>query len=124
MIIFSLALTDPTIVLTPPLSNEAGQNVTLVCHVTVVEGLIINPNVMWRKFDGNSMVDVTETNTLTIEQETEGANTTLTLRMSPIQYSDGAVYICSAETDLRRIIVGFAAYGAASSNYSFIVTSK
>ena len=92
--------------------------------MTVVEGLIINPTVLWRKFDGNTIADVTETSTLTVEQVTEGPNTTVTLRMSPIQYSDGGLYICSAETDLRRLMPGFSAYGFASSNYTFIVTSN
>lgn len=107
--------------LNPPVSTQAGQNVTIICRVTVVEGLIRQPTVKWLKSDGNKMTEVTQTTTVT-----EGANTTLTLSLDPIQYGDGGIYICTAETDLTLIRgkPDFEAYGAASKNYTFIVTCE
>ena len=118
------ALPNPTVVITPPASTQAGHNTTLICSVTVVEGLVISPTVKWFKSDGNNIMEVTNTTWRTQQLVTVGANTTLTLLLEPTQYSDGGLYTCMAKTDLRRYKPGFRAHGAASENYSFYVTCE
>lgn len=102
--------------LTPPNSNEAGQNVTVVCTITLVEGLVPQPVIIISRQTKGVTQDITQ---LTTTEVIDSDTINKTLVLAPLTYSDGGDYSCLVEVDigLRNPLSG-------TDSFTLIVTSK
>lgn len=72
----------------------AGYNYTLICTVTLIEGLLGTPTVEWVGSDGQIVVSAEDV--IVYDPVTFGRTTNLTLFFDPIRNRDEGVYICMA----------------------------
>ena len=97
----------------------AGEMLTLTCGVTVVEGLIVDPTVIWFYSDNEAVpfgVNVTVGGVMR-----SGRKSTLVLEFSPLHTSHGGRYTCIAIIMILEI--GVYDLGGGSS-LNIIVQSK
>eukprot|EP00731_Ephydatia_muelleri_P018727 Em0011g767a len=80
-------------------STIAGSVYSLVCMVKVVDGLVVNPDVVWMK-DGGALVNGTNT---TLTRTVSGGNSTLNLTFNPLLTSHGGQYICVATMSVPQL---------------------
>ena len=85
---FFSVLPDPVLSVTTVGSTVAGQNVSLVCNVTMVTDQTPHPNIAWVKVTGGS------TALPTAIQQTTPTSTTLTLSFFPLTFSHRGLYRC------------------------------
>ena len=78
-------------------STVAGQNVSLVCNVTMVTDRTPHPNITWVKVTGGSTALPTAT------QQTTPTSTTLTLSFSPLSFSHRGLYRCVAFLNIPTV---------------------
>ena len=79
----------------------AGERSAVTCTVTVVEGLIVNPSVVWLYANGSEIItggEVTVGN-----PDVTGRVTTLNLIFSPLHTSHGGEYTCRASVNIPEI---------------------
>ena len=78
-------------------SAEAGQNLSLICTVSIEAELVERPEVRWDKVDGGSMTlpDVTT--------ETTPTTTVLTLPFTPLTFSHRGVYRCVVDLNISSV---------------------
>lgn len=72
----------------------AGYNYTLICTVTLTEGLLGTPTVKWVGRDGHLVVSAEDV--IVYDPVTSDRTTNLTLFFDPIRTRDEGVYICKA----------------------------
>ncbi len=71
------------------------------CIASVVEGLIVEPDVAWMYSDGSV---ITTEGVITVgPPEVIGNTSTLTLTISPLSTSHGGVYVCLASITIEEI---------------------
>ncbi|KAL5486725.1 hypothetical protein EMCRGX_G019242 [Ephydatia muelleri] len=80
-------------------STIAGSVYSLVCMVKVVDGLVVNPDVVWMK-DGGVLVNGTNT---TLTRTVLGGNSNLNLIFNPLLTSHGGQYICVATISVPQL---------------------
>ena len=80
----------------------AGNTYTLVCQVSVVEGLVVNPVVEWLDSNGTAVSGV---NLSVGEPNIEGSVATRNLTFSPLHTSHGGNYTCRASISVSRILL-------------------
>ena len=68
----------------------------MTCSVSIVDGLVEQPNVIWMKMDDVSMGDLDELNITTITV-IDGSVTNVTVILNPVLFENRGVYICVAE---------------------------
>ena len=77
-----------------------GSLITLTCTVGVVDGLIVQPNIVWTKQavggDGDTALN-------SISVEAVRTDSTVTLFFTPINTSDAGQYTCTATVDISAI---------------------
>ena len=111
VLLFSnLALSSPTIMTTSSGSMSPGSSITLTCIVEVVQGLIVQPDIMWTKQAVNAGGD-TALNTISVPPVR--TNNTVTLTFNPTNTSDAGQYTCTATFNISAINVTV-------SNYSMV----
>ena len=72
----------------------AGYNYTLICTVTLTEGLLGTPTVEWIGRDGQLVVSAEDV--IVYDPVTSGRTTNLTLFFDPIRTRDEGSYTCMA----------------------------
>ena len=72
-----------------------GRNVTLVCNVTVIDGVTLTPLLTWMGPDGAEVVS--EGNRTVGETVTQGTVSTRSLTFYPVTNGDGGRYTCLAK---------------------------
>lgn len=72
----------------------AGYNFTLVCTVTLPEGLLGTPSVWWMDSDGQQIRSAGDI--IIYDPVMSGRTTNLTLYFDPIRTRDEDIYICMA----------------------------
>lgn len=94
------ALPPPGITIRTEGNPIAGQQYSLICTVTVVEDLVVEPSVAWLNSNDDpvSGEDITVGNT-----ERMGTTTTLTLVFQPLHTSHGGAYTCRASISVAEI---------------------
>ena len=78
-------------------STEAGQNLSLICTVTIEAELVARPNIRWVKVVGGSM---TLPDTII---ETTPTVTVLTLPFTPLTFSHRGVYQCVVDLNISSV---------------------
>ena len=74
--------------------SVAGYNYTLVCTVTLIEGMLGAPNIWWTNTNGRL---ITSSGDIILHDPlTSGLTTTLTLYFDPIRTTDEGTYNCMA----------------------------
>ena len=98
----STALTAPVVSIDTNGSITAGGMLTLTCRVNVVEGLTVQPDVMWVDSGGSavtsSIIDVTVGGVMR-----NGKESTLGLEFSPLHTLHGGPYTCIATINIEPI---------------------
>ena len=94
----SIALPSPAVVAGHVGTMSIGSFLALSCEVEVVEGLIVQPDIVWTKRavsndGGNSIISVRAVRT----------NTTLTLTFNELNTSDAGEYTCTAAVNVSVI---------------------
>ena len=79
-------------------SSIAGSVYSLVCTVTVVDGLVLVPDVMWMK-DGRIFVNGTDT---TLTRNVSGY---LNLTFNPLRTSHGGQYTCIVTVSIQQVLL-------------------
>ena len=74
-------------------STEVGQSLYITCTVTVVEGLVIQPTVVWTKMDDVTMGDINDLNIPNITV-IEGGVTNVTIMLDPVKFEHRGMYYC------------------------------
>ena len=89
------ALPPPTVLITTTGTMSPGSSLTLTCEVEVVEGLVVEPVIVWSKSAvSESTSELISFNNISVEpMQTDN---TLTLQFNPINTSDAGVYTCTA----------------------------
>ena len=95
-------LVAPAVIITSEGDPTAGNTYTLVCRVSVVEGLVVDPNVVW--LDSNRM-NVTGLNITVGGPSIEGSVITNNLTFSPLHTSHGGEYTCRASISVSSISI-------------------
>eukprot|EP00731_Ephydatia_muelleri_P018729 Em0011g769a len=93
------ALPPPLVTTSSYGSTIVGSVYSLVCMVKVVDGLVVNPDVVWMK-DGGALVNGTNT---TLTRTVSGGNSTLNLTFSPLLTSQGGQYTCVATISVPQL---------------------
>ena len=75
-------------------SPVAGYNYTLICTVTLTEGLLDTPTIWW--VDRNGQLITSAGDVILYDPLTSGLTTNLTLYFDPIRTRDEGTYICIA----------------------------
>ena len=96
------ALSAPTVMITTTGTMSPGSSLTLTCEVGVVEGLVVEPVIVWSKSAvSGSTPELTSFNIISVEpMQTDN---TLTLQFNPINTSDAGVYTCTATVAVEAI---------------------
>ena len=111
VLLFSnLALSRPTMIITSSGTMSPGSSITLTCIVGVVQGLIVQPGIVWTKQAVSAGGD-TALNTISVPPVR--TNNTVTLTFNPTNTSDAGQYTCTATVDISAINVTV-------SNYSMV----
>ena len=107
-------LVAPVVVVTSKGDPTAGNTYTLVCQVSVVEGLVVDPDVVWLDSNGTTVsgLDITVG-----EPNIEGSVVTRNLTFSPLHTSHGGNYTCRASISVFSISLS-------SSNLTHIVVQS
>ena len=79
--------------------TEVGQSFNITCSVRVVEGLVQQPDVTWRKMDDVSMGDWNELNTTTVTV-IDGSVTNVTVILDPVLFEHRGVYMRMADYNI------------------------
>ena len=74
-------------------STEVGQSLYITCTVTVVEGLVVQPTVVWTKMDDVSMGDINDLNIPNVTVN-EGGVTNVTIVLEPVKFEHRGMYYC------------------------------
>ena len=74
-------------------STEVGQSLYITCTVTVVEGLVLQPTIVWTKMDDVSMGDINELNIPNVTM-IEGGVTNVTIMLEPVKFEHRGMYYC------------------------------
>lgn len=96
------AIPPPLVEISDSGGSRAGQILTLICSVTVVEGLVLPPHV---EFVNASNGAVQHQTVQVGNSSTEGRVTTLTLQFSPLITSSGGEYTCRATIDIPQALI-------------------
>ena len=93
-----IALPPPAVMVHYNGTMSIGSFLTISCEVQVVEGLIVQPDIVWTKRavsndGGNSIISVRAVRT----------NTTLTLTFNKLNTSDAGEYTCTAAVNVSVI---------------------
>ena len=100
----STALTAPMVAIDTADSATAGEMLTLICRVTLVEGLTVQPDVEWMDSGGSAIMN--GVNNVTVGNVSRsGRESTLDLEFSPLQTFHGGQYTCRAIIDIQSINV-------------------
>ena len=86
-------LVAPAVIITSEGDPTAGNTYTLVCRVSVVKGLVVDPDVVW--LDSNRMT-VSGLDVAVGRTSIEGSVVTRNLTFSPLHTSHGGEYTCQA----------------------------
>ena len=95
-----LGLVAPIVMVTSEGDPTAGNAYTLVCHVIVIEGLVVDPTVVW--LDSNRAT-VSGVNISVGGPSIEGNVVTHNLTFSPLHTSHGGEYTCRASISVSSI---------------------
>ena len=94
------ALPPPTVLTTSSGTMSPGSSITLSCTVGVVEGLIVQPAIVWTKqavsVDGDAALN-------SISVGAVRTDNIVTLTFTPINTSDAGQYTCTATVDITAI---------------------
>ena len=94
------ALPPPTVMTTSSGTMSPGSSITLSCTVGVVEGLIVQPAIVWTKqavsVDGDTALN-------SISVGAMRTNNIATIYFNPINTSDAGQYTCTATVDISAI---------------------
>ena len=114
MITCILGLVAPVVMVTSKGDPTAGNTYTLVCQVSVVEGLVVNPVVDWLDSNGTAVsgLDITVG-----RPNIEGSVVTRNLTFSPLHTSHGGDYTCRASISVSSISLS-------SSNLTHIIVQS
>ena len=99
---FFTALTAPMVAINTVSVPIAGEMLTLTCRVTVVEGLIVQPDVVWL-VSGGSAVRSGVNNVTVDDVMRNGSESTLGLEFSSLHTSHGGQYTCRAIINIQLI---------------------
>ena len=120
LFISSTALTPPVVAIGMVGLTVAGDMFTLSCRVTVVEGLVAQPDVIWVDSGGNAVMSgVNDVNVGNVMRS--GRESTLGLEFNPLHTSHGGQYICRATINIPSIGVSGL---SGSSSQNVVVQSK
>ena len=97
------ALPVPEVAIHSTGNTTAGEVYTLSCTATVVENLVVAPNIQW-EYSNGSAVDGGSTSTLS-DMVTSGNTTTHNLTFSPLRTSHGGEYTCRAIINIPPISI-------------------
>ena len=95
-----LGLVAPIVMITSEGDPTAGNTYTLVCRVSVVEGLVVDPNVVWLDSNGTTVSGV---NITVGGPSFEGSVVTHNLTFSILHTSHGGEYTCQASISVSGI---------------------
>ena len=93
-------LVAPVVMVTSKGDPTAGNTYTLVCQVSVVEGLVVDPDVVWLDSSGRTVsgLDITVGG-----PSIEGSVVTRNLTFSPLHTSHRGNYTCQATISVFSI---------------------
>ena len=94
-----LGLVAPTVMIKLEGDPTAGSSYTLVCQVTVTQGLVVNPDVVW--LDSNGMT----VSGLMDRPSIENNVVTRTFTFNPLRTIHGGMYTCHASISLPSISI-------------------
>ena len=94
------ALPPPTVMTTSSGDMLPGSSITLTCFVGVVQGLIVQPDIVWTKQAVSAGGD-TALNTISVPPVR--TNNTVTLTFNPTNTSDAGEYTCAATVNISAI---------------------
>ena len=97
----------------------AGSTYTLVCQVSVVEGLVVDPDVVWLDSNGTAVSGV---NITVGGPSIEGSVVTRNLTFSPLHTSHGGDYTCRSSISVSSISVS--SISLSSSNLTHIIVQS
>ena len=102
IMLFFIALPPMGLSISSVGSTEVGQSLYITCTVTVVEGLVVQPTVVWTKMDDASMGDI---NDLNIPNVTviEGGVTHVTIMLEPVKFEHRGMYCCMGTFNVTGI---------------------
>ena len=86
----------------PPVT-EAGQSLTLTCNVTVVEYLIVDPQVEWIQRDGSTISGVSVNPSTGEGPVVTGTLSTRDVNFAPLRTSHAGQYTCWASVNIVDI---------------------
>ena len=101
-------------------STEVGQSLYITCTVIVVEGLVVQPTVVWTKMDNVSMGDINELNIPNVTV-IEGGVTNITIMLEPVKFEHRGMYYCMGMFNVTGITNGARDN---SSDYNLTVSCK
>ena len=95
-------LVAPAVIITSGGDPTAGNTYILVCRVSVVEGLVVDLDVVW--LDSNGMT-VSGLDVTVGRPNIEGSVVTRNLTFSPLHTSHGGEYTCRASISVSKISI-------------------
>ena len=101
-VLFFTALTAPMVAIDTPSLTTAGEVLILICRVTVVEGLTVQPDVVWLDFEGDPVMSGVNHVTVGIVMRND-TESILGLQFSPLHTSHGGQYTCRATINIPSI---------------------
>ena len=93
-----LELPLPVVSVSSPRVTEAGQPLSLICTVTVVEYLIVNPQVQWKRQNG-SIIGSSNPSVM-ISVVVFGVLSTHNVTFTPLKTSSAGQYTCMASINI------------------------
>ena len=85
-------------------SNIPGQALSLLCVVDVIDGLVVQPVIVWEKYASSESVSA---NNISVDTSRIGNNSTLTF--PSLRTSDAGLYTCRAFVTIDSIDVNVTA---------------
>ena len=119
-VLFFTALTAPMVAIDTPSLTTAGEVLILICRVTVVEGLTVQPDVVWLDFEGDPVMSGVNHVTVGIVMRND-TESILGLQFSPLHTSHGGQYTCRATIDIQSIGISDL---SGNSSHNVMVQSK
>ena len=119
-VLFFTALTAPMVAVDTTSTTTAGEVLILFCRATVVEGLTVQPDVVWLDSGGSPVMSGVNHVTIGILMIND-IEFILGLHFSPLHTSHGGQYTCRATIDIQSIGVSDL---NGSSSHNVMVQSK
>ena len=96
-----LELPLPVVSVSSPPVTEAGQPLSLICTVTVVEYLIVHPQIQWKQQNG-SIIGSSNPSVM-ISLMVSGVLSTHNVNFTPLKSSSAGQYTCMASINIPNL---------------------